>query len=160
MGACTFCQKYIAGCACKPGTRPCQNEDSAAHQQAIAGIRGYREKVAPMVPPVWRALEDAALRTVVDGTPHEAYGIRYELEDGWLTARLLDGKKIYYWNPQAGRAARRLVEGLLDLPDREERPASHGLRLWWTSDRERGNGTRATVACARHVPTARMKIFR
>ena len=29
-----------------------------------------------------------------------SYGIRYQLEDGWLTARLLDGKKIYYWNPR------------------------------------------------------------
>ncbi len=100
MGPSTFCQKFTAGCACKPGTRPCEHPDSAAYQQAAAGIRGYREIVAPMVPPVWYALEDAALRTVVDRRPHEAYGIRYELEDGWLTARLLDGKKIYYWNPQ------------------------------------------------------------
>lgn len=73
-------------------------------------IQAYRQQWAPEVPKLWYALEDAALRTVWERRPHEAYGIRYELDDGWLTARLLDGKKIYYWNPQ------RAVQTRFDRP--------------------------------------------
>lgn len=75
----------------------CPDQPEEFAQKAIAG---YREDVAPKVPKLWHALEEAALHAVYDKRPVEAYGIRYELEDGWLTARLLDGKKIYYWNPQ------------------------------------------------------------
>jgi DNA polymerase bacteriophage-type len=77
---------------------PDQTEEFA--QQAIDA---YRKKLAPKVPKLWAALQNAALYAVWDKRPQEAYGIRYELEDGWLTARLLDGKKIYYWNPQRAK---------------------------------------------------------
>lgn len=60
----------------------------------------YRQEWAPEVPAVWRALEHAALKTVVDGTPHEAYGVRYAHEGQWLTARLPSGRKLYYFNPR------------------------------------------------------------
>lgn len=100
MGAPTFCQKYIKGCTCPLGTRPCQNPESAANQQAVQGITAYREKIAPTVPKVWRALADASLKAVVDRSVEQAYGFEYRMEDGWLSVRLLDGKKIWYWNPQ------------------------------------------------------------
>lgn len=92
----------VLGCGFQMGwekfhAKYCAEQPPEFAQQIIAA---YRETWAPEVPKLWRALENAALRTVVDRRPHEAYGIRYALEDGWLTARLLDGKKIYYWNPQ------------------------------------------------------------
>lgn len=65
----------------------------------------YRKEWAPNVPPVWYGLEEAACRTVWDGTPHEAYGVRYKLHDGWLTARLPSGRHLWYWNPQKTRKA-------------------------------------------------------
>ena len=67
---------------------------------AKLGITTYRKTLAPGVPKLWRALEEDALRVVCGARSREPYGIRFELEDGWLTARLLDGKKIYYWNPR------------------------------------------------------------
>lgn len=71
--------------------------------KSIVGI--YREDWAPAVPKLWRGLEVAACRTVWEGTPHEAYGVLYQLEDGWLTARLPSGRKLWYWNPQKTREA-------------------------------------------------------
>lgn len=68
-------------------------------------IKLYRDEWAPMVPKVWYALGDAAVRTVWDGAPHEAYGVLYQLEDGWLSARLPSGRKIWYRNPQKTREA-------------------------------------------------------
>jgi DNA polymerase bacteriophage-type len=68
-------------------------------------IRVYREEWAPEVPKLWYALERAAIRTVWEKTPHEAYGVLYALEDGWLTARLPSGRKLWYFNPQPVRRA-------------------------------------------------------
>lgn len=68
-------------------------------------VQTYRKEWAPLVPKVWYGLEGAAVRTVWDGTPHEAYGVEYRLEDGWLSARLHSGRKIWYWNPQKVRKA-------------------------------------------------------
>jgi DNA polymerase len=65
----------------------------------------YREEWAPEVPKLWRALERAACKTVWEGTPHEDYGVLYQLEDGWLTARIPSGRKLWYWNPQKTREA-------------------------------------------------------
>jgi len=66
-------------------------------------VRIYREEFAPNVPKLWKALERAAIDTVWSGHPHEAYGVRYQLEDGWLTARLPSGRKLWYFNPQKCR---------------------------------------------------------
>lgn len=65
----------------------------------------YRQEWAPEVPKLWYGLEHAAVRTVHEGTPHEAYGCQYKLEDGWLTCRIPSGRKLYYWNPQPTRRA-------------------------------------------------------
>lgn len=64
--------------------------------------RVYWEDFAPMVPKLWYGLERAAVETVHSGKPHEYAGIRYALEDGWLTAHLPSNRKLWYWNPQPG----------------------------------------------------------
>lgn len=68
-------------------------------------VKLYREVWAPGVPDLWEAIEEAAVRTVWDRTPHEAYGMLYALEDGWLTARLPSGRKLWYWDPRSVRKA-------------------------------------------------------
>lgn len=68
-------------------------------------VNVYRNEWAPEVPKLWRGLSVASLRAVLDRTPQEAYGIEYRLEDGFLTARLPSGRKLWYWNPQTVRRA-------------------------------------------------------
>lgn len=68
-------------------------------------VRIYRKEWAPCVPKLWYALEKAAVQTVHTGLPHEAYGIRYEIENGWLSARLPSGRKLWYFNPRPCRKA-------------------------------------------------------
>lgn len=68
-------------------------------------VETYRQEWAPLVPKVWEALGEAALQTVIKLKPHSAYGVEYRLEDGWLTARLPSGRKLWYFNPQPGRKA-------------------------------------------------------
>lgn len=65
----------------------------------------FRQKWAPGIPKVWYGLEQAAVKTVWDGTPHEAFGVEYRIEDLWLTARLPSGRKLWYYNPQKIRKA-------------------------------------------------------
>lgn len=65
----------------------------------------YRKEWAPCVPQLWRALEGAAVQTVHKRKPHEAFGVVYRLEDGWLTAQLPSGRKLHYFNPQPCRRA-------------------------------------------------------
>jgi DNA polymerase len=79
-------------------------------------VKLYREVWAPGVPDVWGGLEEAAVRTVWDKTPHEAYGVLYALEDGWLTARLMNGRKIWYRDPQP-------VRKVMPWDDTDVRPA-------------------------------------
>lgn len=97
----------VLGCGFQMGwekfhAKYCPDQPEAFAKQVIDA---YRKVWAPGVPKLWEALEGAALRAVYDGTPQEAYGVEYRLDDGWLTARLPDGKKIYYWNPQRARRA-------------------------------------------------------
>lgn len=63
-------------------------------------ITAYREDFAPEVTKLWDALGKAAISTVWDRTSHEAYGVLYQLEDGFLTARLHSGRKLWYWDPR------------------------------------------------------------
>lgn len=68
-------------------------------------VDAYRQDFAPEVPDLWKALGDAATRTVWDRRGHEAYGIAYNIEDGFLTARLPSGRKLWYYDPQPVRKA-------------------------------------------------------
>ncbi len=72
-------------------------------ENCTTAVKWYREDFAPEVPKLWRGLEDAAVRTVWDRTPHKSYGIAYALEGRWLTARLHDGKKLWYFDPRPVR---------------------------------------------------------
>ena len=65
-------------------------------------VQTYRTEWAPKVPEVWYALQNAARKAVWDGVPQEAYGVIYKLEDGWLSARLPSGRKMWYRNPRKG----------------------------------------------------------
>ena len=68
-------------------------------------VKTYREDWAPCVPQMWYSLEEAALGAVKTGQPHESYGVLYQLEDLWLTARLPSGRKLWYFNPRTVRRA-------------------------------------------------------
>lgn len=68
-------------------------------------VRVYRQEWAPMVPKLWYALQEAAVEAVWTKRPHSAYGVEYRLEDGWLTARLPSGRKMWYFNPMPIRKA-------------------------------------------------------
>jgi DNA polymerase len=68
-------------------------------------VQTFRKEWAPKVPSNWYDLEAAAVRTVHDRTPHEAHGVEYRIEEGWLTARLPSGRKLWYFNPQPTRKA-------------------------------------------------------
>jgi DNA polymerase len=85
MGARKFLSKY-----CK--------EQSLDFAQLV--VDTYRKEWAPCVPKLWYALEGAAVQTVHSGKPHSAFGIVYELCDGWLTVRLPSGRRIWYYGPQ------------------------------------------------------------
>ena len=103
MGPDTFCKRYIPGCACKNQPGKCCNREIEAFSLASRGIAAYRDEWAPLVKPLWAGLELAALKAVYDGRPYEAYGIEFRKEEGFLSARLLDGKKIWYFDPQRVR---------------------------------------------------------
>ena len=68
-------------------------------------VQTYRKEWAPEVPKLWYGLMDAAVRAVWYGEIREAYGVQYKVEDGFLTARLPSGRKLYYWNPQPTKEA-------------------------------------------------------
>jgi DNA polymerase len=68
-------------------------------------VRVYRKEWAPRVPFVWYGLEDAAVECVWERHPTEHNGVEYRLEDGWLTARLPSGRRLWYFNPQPIRKA-------------------------------------------------------
>jgi DNA polymerase len=85
MGADKFLDKY------------CKDQPLEFAQRVVTT---YRKEWAPKVPYLWYGLSDAAVRCVWDRTPKEAYGVEYRLEDGWLTARVPSGHKIWYRNPQ------------------------------------------------------------
>ncbi len=101
----TIGKNIVLGCGFQMGwkkfkKRYAQDQDDDFAKSAITE---YRENFAPDVPKLWYALEDAAVRSVWDRIPVEAYGIVYQLEDRWLTARLHDGKKLYYYDPHPVR---------------------------------------------------------
>lgn len=87
MGAAKFLLKYCQG---------------RTLEFAKSVIDAYREVWAPEVPKLWKALERAACDAVWDREPKEAYGVRYELEGRWLTARLPSGRKLWYYQPMTG----------------------------------------------------------
>jgi len=81
-------------------------------------VRVFRKEWAPEIPTLWRGLMRAATDAVWDKKAHDAYGVRYLVEDQWLTAELPSGRKLWYFNPQ---------------PIRETMPWDHtDVRSGWT----------------------------
>lgn len=68
-------------------------------------IDAYRQDFAPLVPKMWYGLEDAAVKAVWDRRPQSSHGVEYRLEDGWLTARLPSGRRLWYYAPRPVRKA-------------------------------------------------------
>lgn len=68
-------------------------------------VNAYRQDFAPEVPDLWYELGQASTKTVWDRTAHEAYGIIYRIEDGFLTAHLPSDRKLWYYDPQPVRKA-------------------------------------------------------
>lgn len=103
----TIGKNIVLGCGFQMGWKKFKKRyaPDATDEFAQGAISAYREDFAPEVPLLWRALEDAAVRTVWDRTPHEAYGIVYALEGRWLTARLPSGRKLWYYGPTPVRKA-------------------------------------------------------
>jgi DNA polymerase bacteriophage-type len=93
----------------------------------------YRKEWAPKVPDLWYGLEGAARDTVLYRTPHEAFGVLFQLEDQWLSARLPSGRKLFYFNPQPARKV--MPWSSSDAPD---------VRRSWTFN-VRKSGRWATV---------------
>lgn len=95
----------ILGCGFQMGwftfrSRYCQDR---SEEFAKRVIDTYRKEWAPEVPKLWSGLEYAALETVLTGRPHEAYGVEFQIEGRWMTARLHSGRKLWYFNPKAVR---------------------------------------------------------
>ncbi len=103
----TIGKASILGCGFQMGARKFQTRywKEGTDDETKEVIRIYREDFAPEVPKLWRGLEDAARETVWTGRPHEAYGVTYMLEDGFLTARLPSERKLWYYNPQKTKLA-------------------------------------------------------
>ncbi len=72
---------------------------------AQSAVQTYRTDFAPKVKALWSALDEAAMRAVWDRSTEEAFGIVYQLEDAWLTARIPSGRKLYYFDPQPCKRA-------------------------------------------------------
>lgn len=68
-------------------------------------VRVFRKEWAPLVPSNWYDLDAAAIEAVHRKRPCEVHGVLYQLEDGWLTARLPSGRKLWYFNPRPIRKA-------------------------------------------------------
>ena len=103
----TIGKNTVLGCGFQMGARKFLARYAKGHDLAFAKrvVDTYRNEFAPAVPDLWAALEEASLQTVLTGQAHEAYGVEYRLEDGWMTARLPSGRKLWYWNPRATRKA-------------------------------------------------------
>jgi DNA polymerase bacteriophage-type len=95
----------VLGCGFQMGWRKLALKYKVPEADAQTIVDGYRQDWAPLVPKVWYGLERAAVHTVHTGSPSDAYGVSYRLEDGWLTARLPSGRKLWYWDPRPCRKA-------------------------------------------------------
>ncbi|MDE2020097.1 MAG: hypothetical protein KGJ13_07165 [Patescibacteria group bacterium] len=103
----TIGKNVVLGCGFQMGWRKFKSRYGAALSEEMCqeAIREYRTVFATAVPKLWYALEDAAVRCVWDARPVESYGIEYRLENGWLTARLPSGRKLWYFDPKPVRKA-------------------------------------------------------
>lgn len=117
----------------------------------------YRGEFAPEVPRLWANLEAAAITAVWEKRPCEAYGVEFKLEDGWLTAHLPSGRKLWYFDPKPLR--KKMPWSTTERPD--IRPAwsyrAKKMGVWMTIDAYGGHLTENVVqALARDLMVAAM----
>jgi DNA polymerase len=63
-------------------------------------IDTYRQDWAPRVPYLWYGLEEAALKTMMDGKRHNSYFFEFSLAGGWLCCLLPSGRRLWYYDPK------------------------------------------------------------
>jgi len=72
-------------------------------------VDAYRQSWAPLVPKLWRGLQDAALSAVYNQSHAESHGIAYEfVQSGmhkWLACHLPDGQTMWYYDPHIAHRA-------------------------------------------------------
>ena len=75
--------------------RYCQDQSLEFAQNVVDT---YRKDWAPLVPKLWRGLNDAAVAAVHNpGAAYQAFGVEYVMLDKWLTARLPSGRRLWYF---------------------------------------------------------------
>lgn len=95
----------------------------------------YRYEWAPLVPDLWAGLEEASMKTVMNGRAYEYNGLRYELQDEWLTCLLPSGRKLYYFRPRKAQ---------IEMP--WSTPEDPDIRLGWTYLAKKGGRLRTVAA--------------
>lgn len=97
----------VLGCGFQMGWKKFRSRYAQDKDEEFARrcIDAYRKDFAPMVPKLWYGLEAAAVGAVLRGKAHEAYGIVYKVEEGWLTCRLPSGRRLWYREPEIRNVA-------------------------------------------------------
>ena len=100
MAAFTFYHKYVWLSPPNPGGW--ENEENQEFCADVVQV--YRKEWAPKVPPVWYALEGAALECVYEGHATIAYGCMFEIvrkseHAWWLVMTVPSGGKVWYFRP-------------------------------------------------------------
>jgi DNA polymerase bacteriophage-type len=90
----------VLGCGFGMGAKKLAFKEGIPLEDAQKIIDTYRKEWAPAVPKLWYGLESAATKCVWEGTPQEAYGCTYRMEDGWLTVQMPSGRKLWYRDPE------------------------------------------------------------
>jgi DNA polymerase len=90
----------VLGCGFGMGAKKLAFKEGIPLEDAQKIIYTYRKEWAPAVPKLWYGLEGAATKCVWEGTPQEAYGCTYRMEDGWLTVQMPSGRKLWYRDPE------------------------------------------------------------
>jgi DNA polymerase bacteriophage-type len=131
MGKNKFCQRYVPECSCR-GMGVCQNPDGDTNRFAGTVIRTYRQEWAPLVPKLWRGLENAALTCVQTKRETEAYGVCFRIANQWLAADLPSGNTLWYYQPK-------LIQKKMPWTDDDGDPVIRPAWQFCSWSGERGN---------------------
>jgi DNA polymerase len=103
----TIGKNTVLGCGFQMGAKKFRTRYAPKQDPEFAErvIYIYRNEWAPEVPKLWKALDSASIDAVWGKKTTEAYGVTFQMEDIWLTARLPSGRKLYYANARPVRKA-------------------------------------------------------
>ena len=72
--------------------------------QAVNDIKKKWRDLHPMIVKMWKEYETCAVAAVTNAGEKYSYrGVEFQLEDHWLSIRLPNGKKIWYFEPELRR---------------------------------------------------------